>query len=173
MAITIPFFWWTQINYQGTTKRMTTKRSLKTSDERSKEKFPHTKDEEESEKEWVEGHFGNFQISVIDSGIGISEEQRNKLFVPFYQGEITNSYQRKYGGTGLLFPLIPLLLLEMYCNCSFSFSMWPSGLGLAICRSIIELMKGSISVQSKVGSGSTFCVEFSLPLLSGNVYLRL
>ncbi len=85
---------------------MTTRRSLKTSDERSKEKKCQSKnrikdgDQESKNEEKVEGVFGTFQISVTDSGIGISKEQRDKLFVPFYQGEMTNSYQRKYGGTG-------------------------------------------------------------------------
>ena len=67
------------------------------------------------------------QISVSDSGIGINTEQQDKIFKSFEQAE--SSTTRKYGGTGL---------------------------GLAICKSIVEMMGGSIWVQSEPGKGSVF-----------------
>ncbi|KAF2457500.1 putative histidine kinase HHK1p [Lineolata rhizophorae] len=71
-------------------------------------------------------------ISVSDTGIGISEEQKNKLFLPFSQ--IENSSTRSYGGTGL---------------------------GLSICKAIIEnVMKGRIWLESTAGIGTT--VSFAL-----------
>jgi signal transduction histidine kinase/DNA-binding response OmpR family regulator len=67
------------------------------------------------------------QISVSDTGIGISAEQQTHLFHSFQQAE--SSTTRKYGGTGL---------------------------GLAICKSIVEMMGGKIWIESEIGKGSTF-----------------
>ena len=76
------------------------------------------------------------RMAVADSGIGISDEDKNKLFIRFSQ--VDSSDTRKYGG---------------------------SGLGLVITKQIVELMGGSITVQSKEGLGSTFIVEVPLKLI--------
>jgi len=73
----------------------------------------------------------DIQIDVTDNGIGISQENQERLFKPFEQAE--SSTTRQYGG---------------------------SGLGLAISKRITEMMGGSISVVSEPGVGSTFTVIF-------------
>jgi signal transduction histidine kinase len=74
-------------------------------------------------------------FEVSDTGIGMTEEQISKLFVPFYQADTSST--RKFGGTGL---------------------------GLAICRSILDLMGGEIWCESKFGAGSKFMFEILLAL---------
>lgn len=68
------------------------------------------------------------QFLVKDTGIGIPPERLDRLFKPFSQ--VDSSTTRKYGGTGL---------------------------GLVICKQLVEMMGGEISVKSKEKEGSTFC----------------
>ena len=68
-------------------------------------------------------------LRVIDSGIGMSPEQRNRLFLPFTQADASTT--RRYGGTGL---------------------------GLTITRRFCELMGGAIEAESTEGVGTTFSV---------------
>ena len=73
------------------------------------------------------------QFDVIDTGIGLTEEQIEKLFQPFTQ--VDASAGRKYGGTGL---------------------------GLAISQRLAEMLGGSITVNSKLKSGSTFILSLKI-----------
>lgn len=68
-------------------------------------------------------------IAVSDTGIGIAEADQERIFDDFQQ--LDNSSTRAYSGTGL---------------------------GLAICRRFVGMLRGNISVVSRVGSGSTFTV---------------
>jgi CheY-like chemotaxis protein len=73
-------------------------------------------------------------ISVRDTGIGISAEDRSRIFLEFEQADTGST--RKYGGTGL---------------------------GLTISKRIVENMGGSIALESAPGEGSTFRVTIPLP----------
>ncbi|MFA5938336.1 MAG: ATP-binding protein [Sinimarinibacterium sp.] len=74
---------------------------------------------------------------VSDSGLGIPPEVADKLFKPFSQAEMSTT--RRYGG---------------------------SGLGLSICRGLVERMGGQIGFDSEVGRGSTFRFTLRMPLAS-------
>jgi len=77
---------------------------------------------------------GNYlHFSVTDTGVGIPKKEFNKIFGRFYQ--VDSSYTRKVGG---------------------------SGLGLSICKSIVEAFGGKIWVNSVIGKGTTF--EFTVLL---------
>ena len=84
------------------------------------------------------------RISVQDTGVGIAPEARDRIFEHFSQAD--GSTTRKFGGTGL---------------------------GLAICRRLLELMGGSIRVESMPGQGSTFVIDLRLPVAHSPVQVPL
>jgi PAS domain S-box-containing protein len=79
----------------------------------------------------------DLEISVKDTGIGISREKMKKIFESFTQAD--SSTTRKYGGTGL---------------------------GLTISKSLADLMKGDLTVNSEMGEGSVFKLHLSLRVIN-------
>jgi CheY-like chemotaxis protein len=73
------------------------------------------------------------KFSIIDTGVGISPEHLTQIFLKYQQAGA--SIARHYGGTGL---------------------------GLAICKSLVEVMGGTIGVESELGTGANFW--FTLPI---------
>lgn len=80
-----------------------------------------------------EGDEHHISFSIRDTGIGMTKEQMDKLFLPFVQGD--SSIDRRFGGTGL---------------------------GLSIVKSLVDMMGGHIQVFSTPGEGSTFIVHLTL-----------
>lgn len=79
------------------------------------------------------------KIIVADNGIGIDPELQSKLFQPFEQAD--RSTTRRYGGTGL---------------------------GLTICKQLVDMMGGQIELESKPNRGSTFSVLLPFTILEKN-----
>ncbi|MEK6613140.1 MAG: response regulator [Gemmatimonadota bacterium] len=79
--------------------------------------------------------FAGLRVGVQDTGIGIPPDQLATLFDPFEQGD--SSTTRRFGGTGL---------------------------GLSISRRLVDLMNGTLTVDSTEGTGSTFRFELTLPV---------
>lgn len=84
---------------------------------------------------------GELYVEVSDTGIGISEDQRNKLFQAFSQADTSTT--RKFGGTGL---------------------------GLIISNNLIKMMGGEIKFTSQINKGSKFFFSFKVDYENGNKF---
>ncbi|WP_340679197.1 7TM diverse intracellular signaling domain-containing protein [Paraglaciecola sp.] len=82
-------------------------------------------------------------LKIEDTGIGISRDDRRKLFAAFSQ--IDDALSRSYQGTGL---------------------------GLVICQELVKLMRGDLTLHSTLGQGSTFTVTLRTNLLNAKLALR-
>jgi signal transduction histidine kinase/ActR/RegA family two-component response regulator len=77
---------------------------------------------------------GMVTISIRDTGIGMTQDQINTLFLPFHQGAAETT--RRYGGTGL---------------------------GMSIVKMLVDAMNGQIRVESRPGQGTTIALDLPLP----------
>jgi two-component system sensor histidine kinase BarA len=82
-------------------------------------------------------------LKIEDTGIGISRDDRRKLFAAFSQ--LDDALSRSYQGTGL---------------------------GLVICKELVKLMRGDLTLHSTLGQGSTFIVTLRTNLLNAKLSLR-
>lgn len=83
-------------------------------------------------KEHIENDVAHITLTVSDNGIGMSEEETSRIFNDFTQAN--NKIREEYGGTGL---------------------------GLSISKKIITLLGGEIELESTLGKGTTFTINFS------------
>ncbi len=81
------------------------------------------------------GEGADLVVSVVDTGIGIRNEEIPRMFEKFEQADASNT--RRFGGTGL---------------------------GLAICKNIVGLMAGEIGAESEIGKGSRFWFKVNVPV---------
>jgi PAS domain S-box-containing protein len=84
-----------------------------------------------------DGDAVNVRFGIKDTGVGIDAQTQSKLFEPFAPGD--SSHTRRYSGTGL---------------------------GLALCKRLVELMGGTIGLTSEPGAGSTFWFRLRLTVTS-------
>jgi len=83
---------------------------------------------------------GSVRFDIVDTGIGMSKEGLHRIFSPFSQADVDTT--RLYGGTGL---------------------------GLTLCRQLVERMHGQILVESEPGQGTHFTVNLPLPVEEQNL----
>ena len=81
----------------------------------------------------------SLEICVSDTGVGISEEDQQRIFDRFFQTEKGKGNQNS------------------------------SGIGLALTRELVELAGGSISVRSEEGKGSTFCIQLPISVSASSI----
>ncbi len=100
---------------------------------KSLEDYEKGNKEASEDYEWIE-------FSVTDTGIGMNDEQKQKIFQEFTQADA--SYTRKYGGTGL---------------------------GLVITQRFTEMMGGTITVESEFGQGSLFKIRLPAKIVTNTM----